>query len=129
MLGACIFIIVISSSCIFFINLFIYFWLCWVFVAACRLSLVVASRGYPSLQCVGFSLRWLLLLRSMGSRCKSFSSCGLWAIECRLSSCGSRASLLRGMWDLPGPGSEPMSPELAGIFLTTAQPGKPFLLD
>ena len=28
------------------INLFIYFWLCWVFVAACGLSLVAASGGY-----------------------------------------------------------------------------------
>ena len=29
------------------------------------------------------------------------------------------------MWDLPGPGLEPMSPELAHGFLTTAPPGKP----
>ena len=43
----------------------------------------------------------------------------------RLSSCGSRAQLLRGMWDLPEPGLEPVSPELAGGFLTTAPPGKP----
>ena len=45
-----------------------YFWLCWVVVAAGRLSLAVASGGYSSLQCVGFSLWWLLLLWSMGSR-------------------------------------------------------------
>ena len=32
-----------------------------------------------SLQCTGFSLRWLLLLQSMGSRCAVFSSCGTWA--------------------------------------------------
>ena len=43
----------------------------------------------------------------------------------RLSNCGSRAQLLRGMWDLPGPGFEHMSPALAGGFLTTAPPGKP----
>ena len=43
----------------------------------------------------------------------------------RLSSCGSRPQLLRGMWDLPRPGLEPMSPALAGGFLTTAPPGKP----
>ena len=43
----------------------------------------------------------------------------------RLSSCGSRAQLLRGMWDLPRPGLEPVSPALAGRFLTTAPPGKP----
>ena len=32
------------------------------------LSLVAESGGYSSLQYVGFSLQWLLLLRSMGSR-------------------------------------------------------------
>ena len=31
--------------------------------------------------------------------------------------------LLHGMWDLPGPGIEPVFPALAGGFLTTAPPG------
>ena len=44
----------------------------------------------------------------------------------RLSSCGSRAQLLRGMWDLPRPGLEPMSPALAGRLSTTAPPGKSY---
>ena len=43
----------------------------------------------------------------------------------RLSSCGSRTELLRGMWDPPRPGLEPASPALAGRFSTTAPPGKP----
>ena len=43
----------------------------------------------------------------------------------RLSNCGSRAQLLHGMWDLPGPGLEPVSPALAGGLSTTAPPGKP----
>ena len=43
----------------------------------------------------------------------------------RLSSCGSRAQPLRGMWDLPRPGLEPVSPALAGRFSTSAPPGKP----
>ena len=43
----------------------------------------------------------------------------------RLSSCGSWAQLLCGMWDLPRPGLEPVSPALAGGFSTTAPPGKP----
>ena len=106
-----------------FKNLFIYFWLCWVFVAVCGLSLVVTSRGYSSLQCMGFSLRWLLLLRSTGSRPAGFSSCGLRAPERRLSSCGLVAPQ-HGMWDLPRPGLEPVSPALAGGFLTTVPPGK-----
>ena len=32
---------------------------------------------------------------------------------------------LCGMWDLPRPGLEPVSPALAGRFSTTAPPGKP----
>ena len=43
----------------------------------------------------------------------------------RLSNCGSRAQLLCGMWDLPGPGLKPVSPALAGRLSTTAPPGKP----
>ena len=78
---------------------------------------------------------------------RAFSSCGKWgplfiAVRgpltiaaslvaehrlqmCRLSNCGSWAQRLRGMWDLPRLGLEPMSPALAGRFLTTAPPGKP----
>ena len=44
---------------------------------------------------------------------------------CRLCNLGSRAQLLRGMWDLPRPGLEPVSPALAGRLSTTAPPGKP----
>ena len=43
----------------------------------------------------------------------------------RLSSCGSRAQPLHGMWDLPRPGLEPVYPASAGGFSTTAPPGKP----
>ena len=115
-----------------FIYLLTYFWLRWVFVAAHRLSLVAVSGGYSSLQCAGFSLRWLLLLWSMGSRHAGFSSCGTWAQQLWLASSRVQAQqlwhmglvALRGMWELPGPGIEPMCPALAGGFLTTAPPGK-----
>ena len=81
---------------------------------------------------------------------RAFSSCGKWGplfiavrgpltiaaslVEHRLqtrrlSSCGSRAQLLRGMWDRPRPGLEPVCPALAGRFSTTAPPGKPQLID
>ena len=43
----------------------------------------------------------------------------------RLSNCGSRAQLLHGMWDPPGPELKPVPPALAGRFPTTAPPGKP----
>ena len=89
------------------------------------LSLVAASGGYSSLRCAGFSLQWLLLLRSTGSRCAGFSSCGSRALERRRSSCGSWAQLLRSMGDLPRPGLKPVLPALADGFLTTAPPGKP----
>ena len=56
---------------------------------------------------------------------RGLSSCGSRALEHRLSSCGAQASLLCGMWDLPGTGIKPMSPALAGGFSTTAPPGKP----
>ena len=46
----------------------------------------------------------------------------------RLSSCGARAQLLRGIWDLPRPGLEPVSPALAGGLSTTVPPGKPLQL-
>ena len=51
---------------------------------------------------------------------RGLSSCGSWALEHRLSSCSARA----GMWDLSGPGIEPISPAVAGGFLTTVPPGK-----
>ena len=64
-----------------------------------------------SLWCSGFSLQWLLLW-SMDSR------------MLRLSNCSSQVQLPWGMWDLPVPGIGPVSPALAGRFLTTGPPGK-----
>ena len=91
--------------------LFIFGW-CWVFVSVWGLSLVAASGGHSSSRCMGLSLsRPLVAEHRLQTR--------------RLSSCGSQAHLLRGMWDLPRPGLEPVSPELAGRFSTTAPPGKP----
>ena len=46
----------------------------------------------------------------------------------RLSSCGSRAQLLCGMWDLLRPGLKPVSPALAGRLSTAAPQGSPTLL-
>ena len=60
--------IVLFLFLFFKIYLFIYFWLCWVFVSVRGLSLVVASGGHSSLRCAGFSLSRPLLLRSTGSR-------------------------------------------------------------
>ena len=65
-----------------------------------RLSLAVGSRSY--------SLRWLLLLQRVGSVFVAL-----------------RLSRFHSMWNLPGPGIEPVSPALVDGFLTTRPPGKP----
>ena len=59
------------------------------------------------MRCVGFSLRWLHLLRSTGSRYM-----GSVIVAHRLSYCVGR-------WNLPGPGIEPLSLALSYEFLTT----------
>ena len=45
------------------------------------------------MQCAGFSLRWLLLSQSTGSRHAGFSSCRSWALESGISSYGSWTEL------------------------------------
>ena len=49
-----------------------------------------SEQGLPSLWCASFSLLWLLSSWSTGARHAGFSSCGSWALECRLGSCGSQ---------------------------------------
>ena len=115
-----VFIVVLSVFPFLKNYLFIYFWLCWVFVSVRGLPLVAASGGHSSSRCAGLSLSRPLLLQSTGSR-----RAGSVVVAHGPSSCGSRAQLLRGMWDLPRPGLEPVSPALAGRFSTTAPPGKP----
>ena len=58
---------------IFKINLFICLFLAALGVHYCARAffLVAASGGYSSLRCPGFSLQWLLLLRSTGSRARA----------------------------------------------------------
>ena len=76
--------------CLFFIYLFIFGCVGSSLLCTGFLHLVAASGGYSLLQCTGFSLWWLLLLRSTGSRRAGFRSCGSWDLEHRLSSCGAR---------------------------------------
>ena len=76
-----------------------YFWLCWVFIAVCGLSLVVVSGGYAN--------------------CSSrVSLVGEHRLSCS-SACGILAS---------GPGIEPVSYALAGRVLTAWPPGKSFIV-
>ena len=106
---------------LFFINLFIYF------IFGCVGSSLL-HMGFLQLRRMGVTL----CCSVWASHCGGFSFCrawalGMWAsvvVALRLNSCGTQAQLLRGMWDLPGPGLKPVSPALAGGFLTTAPPGK-----
>ena len=93
--------------------LFIYFWLCWVFVSVRGLPLVVASGGHSSSRCAGL---FTIAASPVAEHRLQMR---------RLSNCGARTQLLRGMKDLPRPGLEPVSPALAGRLSTTAPPGKP----
>ena len=52
-------------------------------------SLVSESGGYCLLPRTGFSLQWLLLLQSTGSRCMGFSSRGSQALVVRRLSCSA----------------------------------------
>ena len=87
---------------------------------------------YPSVFCFCFKILFIYLFMAvLGLHfcARAFSSCGKWgplfiAVRgpltiaaspvaehrlqtCTLSNCGSRAQLLRGMWDLPDQGSNP----------------------
>ena len=95
-------------GCFFFINLFIYF-------------LAVLGLRFCAWASSSCGERGPLFITVRGPLTIAASL----VAEHRLSNCGSRAQLLRGMWDFPGPGLEPVSPALAGGFLTTAPPGKP----
>ena len=107
------------------------------------------TTGLPGESQVDYFFFFNLFMAVLGLRfcARAFSSCGkrgpLFIAVCgpltiaaslvtehrlqtrRLSNCGSRAQLLRGMWDPPRPGLELVSPALAGRFSTTAPPGKP----
>ena len=53
------------------------------------------------------------------------SGCSSWALEHRLSNCGTRALLLCGTGIFPDQGSTPLSPEKAGRFPTTGPQESP----
>ena len=116
-----------TNVCLFHLDrffkfyLFIYFRLCWVFIAVCQLSLVAASRGYSSLQRLGFSLMWLLLW-STGSGAWGLGSCcaGVSAVIAHQLSCSVACGIF---WT----GIKPVSPALVGGFLSPVPPGKSWI--
>ena len=127
---------------------FCFFFQCFCFLPTCKfiylfivcVGSLLLRAGFLQLRRAGATLH----CSARSSHWGGFSCCGaralgawasvvvahglqqLWlvALQHRLSSCGARAQLLRCMWDLPGPGLEPVSTALAGGFLTTVPPGK-----
>ena len=89
-----------------FYYLFIYIWLCQVFFAAEGLSVVVVSGSWGMVTlCCG----------ARASHCGGASRCRIQALGCLgFSTCGAWAQLPHGMWNLPRPRIEPLSPTLAG---------------
>ena len=81
---------VLITLLLFNFYLFIYFCLCWILTEP-GFILVAVHGGYSSLQCAGFSLLWLLLLQSTGSRAQQFQSWheGSIVLVPRLQSTGS----------------------------------------
>ena len=70
-----------------------------------------------------------LFIAVCGSLAIAASRCGAQVPDAQAQQLWLTGQLLRGMWDLPRPGLEPVSPALAGRFSTTAPPGKPFLVN
>ena len=79
-----------------------------LFSAALGFFLAAASGGSSLVAGTGVSPRWPLSLQSLGSR-----ACVLWCLW-----------LLPGVWNVPEPGLEPVSPALTGGFFSTGPPGK-----
>ena len=80
-------------------DLFIHFWVSWVFLPAHGISLVTEGRDCSSLWCTA-------------SHCSGFSCCR------------AQAQLSRGMRNPPGLVTVPMSPAPAGRFSATGLPGQ-----
>ena len=99
-----------------FIYLFIYPWLCWVFVSVRGLSPAAASGDHSSSRCTGLSLSRPLLLRSTGSR-RAGSA---------IVAHGPSRSVACGI--LPDQGSNPCSPHWQADSQPLRHQGSPYPL-
>ena len=124
----------------FKINILFFFLIYFIYLFLAALGLCCYARAFSSCSELGATLHCGVRAshwggfsgcraRALGAQAsvvvaRGLSSCGSRGLERSLSSCGTQAYLLRGMWDLLRPGIEPVSPALAGRFLTTAPPGK-----
>ena len=94
-----------------------------LFIFGCSGSLAVCMRAFSSCSAQAFCCGGFYCgIQALGQA--GFSSCGSQALEPRLSSHGTWAYLSQGIWNLPGLGIKPMSPALAGGFLSIGPRGK-----
>ena len=108
---------------VFFFFFLIYFWLCWFFIAACRLSLVVESRGYS---CGEFLIAMASLVEQRLQRARV-----LVVVARGLQRSGSVFVVHRFSWPkvcgiFPDQGSNWCPPHWQGFF-TTEPSGKSWL--
>ena len=96
-----------TALCLIFAFSRLIYWLCWVFVAVRGFSPVVASGGYSLTVTCGLI---------------AVACCQAWALAfAGFSNCSTWSWLLLSTCNLSWPGTEPMSPALAGEFLTTRE--------
>ena len=81
---------------------------------------MVPSHEFSLVAASGATLR----CGARASHCGGLSFCGTQIIEPGSVVVAHGPSCIHGMLNLPGPGVEPVSPALAGGFLSTAPPGK-----
>ena len=135
-----LFQLVITQVCAVFQSHSLNAYMCFSLYTNCiffKIYLFIFGCIGSSLLCTGFLQLWragaTLRCGAQASHCSGFSCCGARALGARasvvvarrLSSYGAQAQFLYSMWDLPGPGIEPVYPALADGFSTTAPPGKP----
>ena len=101
--------------------LFIYLWLHWVSIVASKGYSLVVVHGLIAVASLvehGSRACWLQELLHSGS---VVAATGLQHTGSTVAAHGVNCCV---MWNLPGPGIEPVSPELGGGFFTTELPGK-----
>ena len=96
-----------------FLKNFYLFWLCWVFIAGCWLSLVELNRGHS-----------LVVMHGLFTVVASLAAEQRLPRACQASVVATLSGLVAPLtWDLPGPGIKLVSSVLADRFLTTGPPG------
>ena len=101
----------------FFLIYLFYFWLDWVFITG--LCLVVESRAYSLVEVHGL----LIVVTSFVAEHRLLGAGVSVLVAPGLQSTGPVA--VAHVWDLPNPGIEPVSPALAGSFLSIVPLGSP----